>query len=68
MIPDNVYAALIIAAWGFTSIALAVGSTASLRLRLSHRWSWVQLPLATLIWAGVLVIGFAALAYLSWGS
>lgn len=56
-------AILFIAAFAFASVALAVGSTANLQ---GHRWGWVLLPIATLMWAILLVFGFAAISYLSW--
>jgi hypothetical protein len=65
MISNYIYIALFVGAFAFASIALAVGSTASLRQRLNHRWSWMLRPLAAMIWAVVLVSGFVAISYLT---
>jgi hypothetical protein len=57
---------IFIAVFAFASVALATGSTASLRQRLSHRWRWAVLLIATLMWAVVLFLGFAVISYRSW--
>lgn len=59
------YAVLFITAFAFASLALAAGSTASLRQRLGNGWAWTLVPFVALIWACVLILGFAALAYLN---